>query len=73
MNDAHKELLKALSECKSELRAIESQTSDAYAEAYGPSRYEYRKIDWGHVGDANRLLADLKDIRRYWIPNTVAA
>ena len=68
MNGAHKELLKALSECRSELRAIESQTSDAYAEAYGPC-----KIDWGHVGDANRLLADLKDIRRYWVADTMAA
>ena len=72
MNSAHKELLKVLSQCHSELRAIETQTRDTYSDACGTSRFEYRKLDWGHVGDANRLLADLKDIRSYWVPNTVA-
>ena len=72
MKDAHMELLKVLSECKDELRTIDAKTTDTYAATFGPTGYEYRKVDWGHVGDAKRLLADLKDIRRYWAPNTVA-
>ena len=72
MNDAHKKLLKVLSQCSSELRAVQTRTRDEYADACSPSKVEYRKIDWGHVGDAKRLLADLRDIRSYWVPNTVA-
>jgi len=66
MNEAHKELLKVLSQCDGELRNITERTRQEYADACGPSKFEYRKIDWGHVGDAKRLLADLKDIRKYW-------
>jgi len=72
MNEAHRELLKVLSECHNELKAIEMQAQRAYEAACGTTNYEYRRIDWGHVGDAKRLLADLKDIRRHWAPNMVA-
>ena len=66
--DANDALRKALAECRTELLVIERETMDAYAAAYGDSV----GLHWGHVGDANRLLADLKAIRRYWATNTVA-
>ena len=68
--NAREALRLALSECRTELTAIEKELAIAWGRTYDvpPSQ----KVDWGHVGDANRLLADLKDIRRYWVTNTVA-